>query len=312
MKNIARLASFALVLSSASVAVADPPASPNPGAESPKPITGKAPADPPKSGEGAKVAAEPGNVFDASELGTPDKATEALIKTVEEKCSAEPRSREGMSPREEKRCNATVARLVQQGSRAVPAIFAKLNAENDFSHYYARTRLYYALGKMDDPKVEDILIRGFARVATKKLDGYSNDLPMIQNALVAMNGVDPVGAEAIGKPDITDQWASAEDQVFTWRLWQRDHAGKTKTALKSEALKRARADKSSKNLKTAYLALSTLAELAPPQALKAVNKLLEGDELTSEEKNPFYNVMGRAYENGATDAPDPEMAKRAN
>ncbi len=309
MKTIARLATFAVALSLVSVASADAPMKPNPGKENPKPIQGEAPVDPPKSAEAAKVAAPSGNVFDATEIGVPDKATLALITSVEEKCSAEPRSREGMSPAQEKRCNAVVARLVQRGSAAVPAIFAKLNAENDYSHYYARTRLYYALGKMDNPKVEDVLLRGYARVATKKLDGYSNDVSMIENALVAMNGVDPVGAEAIGKADVTDPWVAAEDSVLTWRVYQRDHAGQAKSALKAAALKRARTDKSSPDLKKAYLAISTLAELAPSEGLKAASKLIENEAVSSNDKNPFYALESRAYENGAIETPEPSNAK---
>lgn len=282
--------------------VAAKPAAPG-GPETPGAVVGKAPTATPDAPPTNEASAAP--VFDAAELGEPDKATMALVKTVEERCYAEPRSREGMTPSEERRCNLAVSRLSSKGTRAVPAILAALNASDD-AHYYARTRLYHALGKSDDPRVEDVLLRGYARIATRKLDAFTSDTSMIEDALVTMNAADPAGAAAIGKKEITDQWASAEDRVLTWRVFQRDHASTSKADLRKEGLKKARADVKSKDLRVAYLAMTTLAELAPSEGLAAANALLEREDLTPDDKSPFYIITSRAYDNGAVERDEPE------
>lgn len=295
----------ALALSTALASVgsarADSPASSKAGSvEEQKPVKGTAPVDPPKTPVTEKEKPKPGNVFDASAFGEPDKATEALLKTVDEKCYASPMSREGMSPAEERRCNLAVAKVVQHGMAAVPGILAKLNdtGEGSLEHYYARSRLYYVLAKTDDPRVEDVLIRGYARIATQKLDDYVGEASSIDAALVAMNGSNPVEAEHLGREAVEDNWQDAQNSVISWRIWQKNHAKKAKAELRNEALKQARIDKSSPDVKKQYIAASTLAEQAPTEALKMITKVEEREDLTDAQKQPFYNLESRAFENG--------------
>ena len=284
----------------AAAANADSPASSKKGgSEEPKPIVGKAPAE---AGEPSKTPKEPEvvtKVFDTDELGAPDKATVGLINTVEKKCFASPMSREGMSEDQTKRCNAAVAKLVEHGKAAIPGILAALDERGDeaFEHYYTRNRLYYVLAKSDDPRVEDVLLRGYARIATTHDKDFVNETGSIDAALATMNGTRPatlVGSNAIAD----DDWKAAERAVIGWRLWQKAHQNQPKARVRKQALADARRDLDSSDPKKRNAALVTLGEQAPTEAIKRVSKLLEREDLKPEESELFYQVQDRAYENG--------------
>ena len=283
------------------------------GSEEPKPIVGRAPSDEGKPSGAPKEPAQATKIFDTDELGTPDKASVVLIKSIEKKCFDSPLSREGMSEDQTKRCNAAVARLVGHGKAAIPGIIAALNERGDdaYQHDYARNRLYYALAKTDDPRVEDILLRGYARIATTQDTDYLSEVESIDAALSTMNGTSPIDAT---RPSDTadDPWKAGERSVFVWRLWQKAHASTPKAKVRSEALAEARRDVSSPDLKKQWVALSTLSEQAPSEAIDVLTKLMDRADLKDEDKQPSYRLPGRAYENGgrSSDALDAEEQRR--
>ena len=87
-----------------------------------KPVSGKAPPEPPPAGdEDAKPEKDPNDkpaepVFDMQGFQR-ERASDDIIAKVREKCFASPMSREGMSPAETRVCNAEVAKLERSEGR---------------------------------------------------------------------------------------------------------------------------------------------------------------------------------------------------
>jgi hypothetical protein len=265
-------------------------------ADGPKPIaeqapTKSAPAAPPSS---AKTVATREAPFDAKPFGAIDPTTAKLVRRVEETCHESPFSRDGMSPAEEAKCNAEVARLLGRGALAVPAILARLNDCEGLESYYARTRLYHVLGRQHDQRVRWALVDALTWVSDTETEDYAIDTTMIEHALEQAFGSAPPPPLPWDDQPVVEAWAEARASAARWAAYAAGHRGKTRGQIVAETMTRARKELASTDVGAAYRAIASLMPLAPREAGRAASAYAARDGLTDRERAAFQDLESEA------------------
>jgi len=207
-------------------------------------------------------------VFDGRALGRVDPAVQKLIDGIEEGCRDRFMSREGPSLADQRRCDAAVARLTARGRGAAPAMFEWLN-DSETKFGYARNRVFFALSKIDDPKVRETLLAGAERITREKREEFGEDLWTLDGTLRGMFGAGPAVDAPWVEAVVTDDWERHARDVQRWRAFAVAAGSKRRSALRGEALRSARAGKTDDDPVRAYQAIAALLELAPREARPA-------------------------------------------
>jgi len=207
-------------------------------------------------------------VFDGRALGRVDPTVQKLIEGIEEGCRDRFMSREGPSLADQRRCDAAVARLTARGRGAAPAMFEWLN-DSDTKFGYARNRVFFALSKIDDPKVRETLLAGAERITREKCEEFGDDLWTLDGTLRAMFGAGPSVDAPWVETAVTDDWERHTRDVQRWRAFAVAAGSKRRSALRTEALRTARAGTTDDDPVRAYQAIAALLELAPREARRA-------------------------------------------
>jgi hypothetical protein len=233
--------------------------------------------------------------FDLSGLPPLDRETEKAIGALDEACVASPMSREGMSPKEEARCNLAMARVVARGKVGASAILAALNDHDAVHTYYARAQLYSALGKVDDPKVRGVVIAGLEKIGKEHLEEFVSDTYEMQAALFAMFGAGP---EAIAPWDaavpVSDGWEEAKLAAAEWRKVEATWAGKKRNEVLITRLTSAKKEKASDDPKVAYRAIAYLVKQAPREAKTAATLYSKRKDLKEDIAAAFEDLSSEA------------------
>lgn len=261
-------------------------------ADGPKPIAEQAPtkaahAAPPSS---AKTVATREAPYDPKAFGEIDATTAKLVRRVEETCHESPFSRDGMSPAEEAKCNAEVARLLGRGALAVPAILARLNDREGLESYYARTRLYHVLGRQHDQRVRSALVDALTWVSDTETEDYAIDTTMIEESLVQAFGSAPPPPLPWGDEPVVEAWAEARASAARWTAFAAGHRGKTRGHIVAETMTRARKELASTDVAVAYRAIARLMPLAPREAGRAASAYAARNGLADDERTAFQDL----------------------
>jgi hypothetical protein len=256
-----------LGLANGGLVYADDGAPPLKGQPAPQPApTPPSPPTDPSTDATVEVASV--RVFDGRALGRVDPAVQKLIAGIEEGCRDRFMSREGPSLADQRRCDAAVARLTARGRGAAPAMFEWLN-DSDTKFGYARTRVFFALSKIDDPKVRETLLAGAERIVREKREEFGADLWTLDGTLRGMFGAGPAVDAPWVEAAVADDWQSHALEVERWRAFAVASGPKRRSTLRAEALRSARATKSDDDPIRAYQAIAALLELAPREARPA-------------------------------------------
>jgi hypothetical protein len=232
-------------------------------------------------------------VFGDAGVGPADSAALAETAAVEKACSFNVMSRRGPDPEDVAACEAATARLMKRGVAAAPAIFASLDKEK--VSYHAKQRLYDLLARTHDTQLVEPLIRGMARIASRKLDAREWETGMIHRALGEISRA-PVN-EPAPWVQATRRSPQAESisQTIDWRLWHEAHRGVSHDKLAADRLADARAHAADKDSARAFGAVSYLLEREPKEGLAAAQALLDrGAKLPNEGRQALDYMMGRA------------------
>lgn len=261
----------------------------------PPSVKGEAPpseAEKKKSAEAKAKAAE--GPFSLSGLGPVDPTTQKAIQKLDQACTASPMSREGMSAQEEARCNAAMAAVSARGGAGAAAILAALNDGKSERPYYARTQLFLALGKVQDPAVRSAVVGGLEKIAKDKLEDHNQDLWQIEDTLRTMfaGGPDP---ELPWDPAPTvDEWEGAVRSSVAWRKIENASAGKTRFELFAARLVDARKRRVDADPKAAFRAIAYLVRHAPREGKSAAHAYAGRKDLTPEIKSAFEDLESEA------------------
>lgn len=231
-------------------------------------------------------------VFGDAKMGSADSAALAEAAAVEKACSFNVMSRRGPDPEEMAACEAATARLMKRGVAAAPAIFASL--DKDKVSYHAKQRLYDLLARTHDTQLVEPLIRGMARIASRKLDAREWETGMIHRALGELSRA-PVNETAPWvQATRRSPQADAIAQTIDWRIWHEAHRGVSHDKLAADRLADARAHAADKDHARAFGAVSYLLEREPNEGLAAAKALLDRDDLPDEGRRAMDYLMGRA------------------
>lgn len=231
-------------------------------------------------------------VFGDAKVGPADSAAVAETAAVEKACSFNVMSRRGPDPEEMAACEAATARLMKRGVAAAPAIFASLDKAK--VSYHAKQRLYDLLARTHDTQLVEPLIRGMARIASRKLDAREWETGMIHRALGELSRA-PVNEHApwVQSTRRSPQ-ADAIAQTIDWRLWHEAHRGVSHDKLAADRLADARAHAADKDHARAFGAVSYLLEREPKEGLAAAKALLDRDDLPEEGRRSMDHLVGKA------------------
>lgn len=261
-------------------------------ADGPPPVKGKAPpAETPPAQAKTVQTKKP---FDASELGARDAAADKDVARVDERCMSDPMSREGPSPEEVAKCNAAVARLMARGKKGAPSIFAALNSLNSESSYYGTNRLLFALGKIDDKKVRNVVLAGFQKIAADELDENFMMVHHIPETLEAMLGAAPEAIVPWEYESVTDHWEEQREVAARWKAFAGANADKSRLELAAERAKKARKEKADADPKKAYRAIKFLVSRSPSEALNAAKAYQKRKDLAEDVASEFESLQFEA------------------
>ena len=232
-------------------------------------------------------------VFGDVKVGPADSASLAEAAAVEKACSFSVMSRRGPDPEDVAACEAASARLMKRGVAAAPAIFASLDKDNNKVNYHAKQRLYDLLARTHDTQLVEPLIRGMARIASRKTSAREWETGMIHRALGEISRA-PVSESA---PWVRASKRSTRDesvmQAFDWRLWHEEHRGVSHDKLAADRLADARAHAADKDNARAFGAVNYLLEHEPKEGLAAAQALLDRGKLPNEGKQALDYTMDR-------------------
>lgn len=251
-------------------------------------------------------------VFGDAKVGSADSGALSEAAAVEKACAFNVMSRRGPDPEDMAACEAASARLMKRGVAAAPAIFASL--DKDKVSYHAKQRLYNLLAQTHDTQLVEPLIRGMARIASRKLDAREWETDMIHRTLGELSRA-PV-SERAPWAQVTRRSPQAQSisQAIDWRLWHEEHRGVSHDKLAADRLADARAHAADKDNARAYGAVSYLLEHEPKEGLAAAQALRDRGALPDEGLRALEYLMDRTtYEmNAAAEAAKaaPEAAPR--
>ena len=241
---------------------------------------------------GAARAESPvGRVYGDAAVGDPaDAAAEAAA--VEKRCAFNVMSRRGPDPSEVEACEGAVARLERRGPEAAAAIFAVL--DHDRAGWHAKQRLYHALARTHDARAIEPLIRGMARIATRKLGERDWEIGMIDAALRELTRASAGERAPWEQAPVRAPHDDAVDQVIDWRLWHERHLGRSHEELAAERLADARAHAADPDAARAYQAVEYLLRYAPAEGAPAARALLDRADLPTAGRPPLEQAAEQA------------------
>lgn len=265
-------------------------------ADGPKPIAEKAPKTPASAPrpEAAKAAVARDTPFDPKGFGPVDPTTARIVRSVEQTCHESPFSRDGMSPEEEAKCNAQVARLLGRGAMAVPAILARLNDREGLESYYARTRLYHVLGLQHDQRLRVALVDALVWIGDTETEDYAMDGSMIESALTQAFGSAPAPMVPWVDEHVVEMWAEARSNAAKWSDFAKAHKGKSRGQIVAETMTRARKELASPDAAVAFRAMSSLMLHAPREVARAAQAYASREGLEEQAQLAFENLAGDA------------------
>ncbi len=256
------------------------------------PVKGKAPprASPPAQAKTVETT----KPFDASKLGKPDATSDKEVARVNESCVSDPFSREGPSPKETARCNLAVARLVARGKKAVPSILVALNVQNEEASYYGKSRLLFALGKIDDKKVRKAVVDGFVAIAKAEMEDQTDIVYQIPETLEAMMGAAPELIAPWKESSVTDAWQEHRQTAARWKAFIEANQDKSRKQIAQNRITQARKEKADADPEKAYRAISFLLSRSPAEALKAAKAYQKRDDLDEDVASEFESLQTQA------------------
>jgi len=265
-------------------------------ADGPKPIAENAPKKPAPAppAEVQNRAAARDTPFDPKGFGPVDPTTARIVRSVEQSCYESPFSRDGMSPDEEAKCNAQVARLLGRGAMAVPAILARLNDREGLESYYARTRLYHVLGLQHDQRLRVALVDALAWIGDTETEDYAMDGSMIESALTQSFGSAPAPLVPWLDEPVVEMWAEARSKAAKWSDFAKTHKGKSRGQIVAETMTRARKELASPDAAVAFRAMSSLMLHAPREVARAAQAYASREGLDEQAQLAFENLAGDA------------------
>jgi hypothetical protein len=221
------------------------------------------PLEPSAQPSAAKIA-----MFDVTGFGPVDAASRRLVEQMQASCLASMMSREGPSPAEQRQCRGAMAKLAARGKKAVPAIFEALNRDDGHA-LFLRDRLYRTLATLDDPKIRDVLLAGFERMANERIESRGADLWSLDSTLHAMSGDGPDADVPWESTPIVEGWERWADRTAKWREFREKIGPRSRREVRRTAHARARAERASEDPRVAFRAIAKLVELAPAEARSA-------------------------------------------
>lgn len=231
---------------------------------------------------------------DASGLPASTKAAAAEVQNVTKRCDYHEYSRMGPSPEEIAACEAAVARMVKHGPAMIAPAFAALDNRNTPTG--ARARLYNALARTRDMGLAEPLIKGMARIASRKLTQRSWEFQLIERAVESISRAD-LSVEAPWEPGVSmSSEREALHRAFSWRMWLEKNRGRSHDELAAEALAKARAEVEDADPVKAYKAVHHLLNYAEEEGIAAADKLQKRTDLPEDAHETLRWEMQEAKE----------------
>lgn len=252
----------------------------------------------------------PSRIYDdAGFEASKSKALAHEIASVQARCDFHELSREGPRMRDVAACEAVVSKVIRRGSSAIGPVLAAL--DDPRTRWSARRRLYDVLARTKDMRLIEPLIRGMARIATRKIETRAWEVRAINDAL---RGLTHAPIQEI-LPGYKDHRATSSrgaiDLVVDWRLWLGEHEGKSHEELVNERLTEELAHVEDPSLERAYRAVSYLLREGREEGVIAGRKLLERPEVTRFMRGPLESEIRRveaAHRDELAKAKSPEPA----
>lgn len=213
--------------------------------------------------------------FEAPKSG---KAIALEMAAVNARCTYSELSREGPRPSDMAACEAAVSKVIQRGSEAIGPILAAL--DNQRTQWGTRRRLYDVLARTKDTRLAEPLIRGMARITTRKIETRAWEVWAIHDVLSELTHA-PVHERLPGyKTRHVASKRRALDLVVDWRLWLEGREGKSHDELVLERTNDELAHAEDPDAQRAYRAVSYLLRARRAEGIAAGKKLLEREDFS--------------------------------
>jgi hypothetical protein len=218
-------------------------------------------------------------VYDDTGLDKPS-AIAREVASMEKACAFyDSMSRMGPDPKAVAVCDQAVSKVERRGPAAAGLLLASVDKGNS---WYVKQRAYQLIGKSGDTRLIESLVRGLARIATRKLE-REDEIGMIDAALAELTHASPdARAPWDAEAPVSAEPEAAVARVFEWRIWHEQHRNVSHAELAARALEQARAGVASSDPRKAYEGVTHLLRYVPEEGLLAAPRVLAGGRLPEE------------------------------
>lgn len=224
------------------------------------------------------------------------KMIELELKAVQVKCQFSAFSREGPSPSEVRACEGAVAAVARRGPSAIGPVLRVL--DGDGTTWEAKRRLYDVLARTKDTRLIEPLIRGMARIATRKLERRNWEIHVMHEALLELSQA-PIGETlpGVSAPRHVSQRRRAIDLAVDFRLWFDENEGLSHQQLVEKRTADELAHLEDADTERAYRAILYLLKQKNADAVSAGKKFIERENVPDALKRVVaYRVEARESE----------------